>query len=291
MGSYHDWAGPNATRAYLSGARTRPHLRVAVGTLLLFVLALGSPTHPLPASAYVAWCSTYAWKTFYGIDHLYAGPLFIHQLSHVWINFRGIRDSYMRGKGIDYFENSRRVARVQQRYAMHNPLGFKGYGEHCWGITASDGPGPSVATVEGVESTFYDYMGRGVPDGIDDGSIAPWAVVASLPFAPEIVYPTIEYFVHHLKLHDQNPYGFKATFNQTTDEAAARNGADRSPTINGWVSKWHFDLNVGPIVLMIENYRSGMLWQLMRGCRPIVDGLRRAGFEGGWLGVAQRVGR
>ena len=158
--------------------------------MLMYVLALASPTHALPVSVYTAWCSTYEWKTCYDIDYLYAGPLFIHQLSHVWIDFRGIKDAYMRGKGIDYFENSRRATYVQQRYAIENPSKFEGYGEHCWGITASDGPGPADAVVKGVQRHFFDYEGRGAPYGIDDGTLSPWAVVASLPFSPEIVLPS-----------------------------------------------------------------------------------------------------
>jgi hypothetical protein len=244
--------------------------------LLLYVLALGSPTHPLPRSAYEAWASTYEWKRCYDIDYLYAGPLFTHQLSHVWIDFRGIQDAYMRGKGIDYFENSRRATLVQQRYAIDNPMGFNRYGAECWGITASDGPGPAVLKIAGIERHFYDYEGRGAPYGLDDGTIAPWAVVASLPFAPEIVLPTVHHFIHTLQLHDSNPYGFKATFNPTFDDTPD------SPEC-GWVSPYFFGLNLGPILLMVENHRSGMLWELMRGCRWIVDGLRRAGFDGGWL--------
>ena len=96
----------------------------------------------------------------------------------------------MRSKGIDYFENSRRATLIQQRYAIDNPLGFKGYGAECWGITASDGPGPVTLKIDGIERRFYDYEGRGAPYGIDDGTISPWAVIASLPFAPEIVLPT-----------------------------------------------------------------------------------------------------
>ncbi len=241
--------------------------------LLMYILALGSPTHPLPQGAYQAWCSSYEWKRCYDIDYLYAGPLFIHQLSHIWIDFRGIQDSFMRDKDIDYFENSRRATLIHQRYAIDNPLGFTGYGEHCWGITASEGPGPSVAIINGVERRFYDYEGRGAPYCLDDGTLAPWAVVASLPFAPEIVLPTLDHCVHGLKLHDGHPYGFRATFNQTYD--------DGSGTM--WVSPWHIGLNLGPVVLMIENYRSGMVWELMRDCMYLVDGLRRAGFEGGWL--------
>jgi len=247
--------------------------------LLLYVLALGSPTYPLPASAYAAWASTYQWKQAYGIDYLYAGPLFVHQLSHIWIDFRGIQDAFMRDKGIDYFENSRRATQVQQQYAIDNPLGFAGYGRDVWGITASDGPGPAVLQIDGVERRFYDYEGRGAPSGLDDGTLAPWAVVASLPFAPEIVLPAIHHCVHNLHLHDDHRYGFRATFNPTFHAQPGSPGC--------WVSPWHFGLNIGPIVLMIENHRSGMPWQLMRGCRWIVNGLQRAGFSGGWLSGGQ----
>jgi hypothetical protein len=247
--------------------------------LLLYVLALGSPSHPLSPAAYTAWASTYEWKRCYDIDYLYAGPLFTHQLSHVWIDFRNIQDAFMRGKGIDYFENSRRATLIQQRYAIDNPLGFKGYDEKCWGITASDGPGPTTSKIDGIERRFYDYEGRGAPYGIDDGTVAPWAVLASLPFAPEIVVPTAHHFIHTMKLHDHHPYGFKASINQTFCDQS-------DTTLDGWVSPYFFGLNLGPVVLMIENHHSGMLWNLMRDCRWIVDGLRRAGFDGGWLKVA-----
>ncbi len=244
--------------------------------LLLYVLALASPTHGLAPDSYAAWSSTYRWEQSYGYDYLYAGPLFTHQLSHVWIDFRGIQDAFMRDKGIDYFENSRRATYVQQRYAIDNPRKFASYGEHCWGITASEGPGPEVLTIQGVERSFFDYVGRGVPDGPDDGTLAPWAVVASLPFAPEIVLPAIDFCIHQAKLKESNAYGFKASFNPTHP------GEPGNP-FGWWVSPWHFGLNEGPIVLMIENYRSGMLWRLMRGCSYIQEGLRRAGFTGGWL--------
>jgi hypothetical protein len=244
--------------------------------LLLYILGLGSPMHPLPEESYAAWTSTYQWEHCYGQEYLYAGPLFTHQLSHVWIDFRGIQDAFMRDKGIDYFENSRRATYVQQQYAIHNPLKFKGYGRHCWGITASEGPGPDTFKVNGIERQFFDYVGRGVPYGPDDGTIAPWAVVASLPFAAEIVLPALDYCIHEAKLTELSPYGFKASFNPTYP------GKFRNP--HGWVSSWHYGLNQGPIILMIENYRTGLLWQLMRNCPYIARGLRRAGFGGGWLG-------
>ncbi len=157
----------------------------------MYLLGLGSPTFPLPPESYAAYCSTYQWKEIYGRELLYSGPLFTHQLSHLWIDFRGIRDAFMREHGSDYFENSRQATYVHQEYARRNPLEFAGYGEYCWGITATDGPGFETRRVNGIERQFYGYHARGAPYGPDDGTLAPWVVVASLPFAPEIVIPTV----------------------------------------------------------------------------------------------------
>ncbi len=240
--------------------------------LLLYILGLASPTHPLSSGSYRAWTRTYEWKRLYGHDFLNAGPLFIHQLSHMWIDLRGIQDEYMRGKGIDYFENSRRAVYIQQQYAIRNPRGFKGYGEYIWGLTASDGPGPARKKIGGRWRRFYDYSARGIPNGPDDGTLAPWAVVASLPFAPEIVLPSIEYFDQTFP-EMTSKYGFKCSFNPTFSSASGKD----------WISKGYYGLDQGPIVLMIENYRTNFLWRLMRRCPYIIDGLRRAGFSGGWL--------
>jgi hypothetical protein len=242
--------------------------------MLLYVLALGSPTYPLATEGYRAWAATYQWRTVYESELLYAGPLFIHQLSHIWIDFRGIQDSFMRAHQSDYFENTRRATMAQQQYAIRNPSGFARYGEHCWGVTASEGPGELTREVRGVVRQFFGYRARGVPDGPDDGTLAPWGVVASLPFAPEIVLPTIAH-VWRLRLGGAHSYGFKTTFNPTFPDPGG------SPM--GWVSPRHCGVNQGPIVVMIENYRSGLVWQLLRGCRYIVAGLRAAGFDGGWL--------
>ena len=247
--------------------------------MLLYLLALGSPTHPLPAESYDAWTQTYQWENLYGIDFLFAAPLFTHQLSHVWIDFRGIRDAFMRHKRSDYFENSRRATQVQQQYALHNPLWFKGYGKDCWGITAGLGPGFSrQPDAGGVERQFYGYVARGVPFGLDDGTLAPWAVVASLPFAPEIVLPALRH------LRDTHPEAFGAngllsSFNPSFDTG---NG-DGGP----WLAPECYGLDQGPVALMIENNRSGLLWRLMRECPAVVTGLRRAGFRKGWLGSAR----
>lgn len=244
--------------------------------LILYVLGLGSPTHPLPAESYAAWLAGHRWKTLYGHEFVYAGPLFIHQLSHIWIDFRGIQDAYMREHGSDYFLNSRLAAYVQRQYAINNPRGFSGYHADCWGITASDGPGHGRGglkrVVNGRPRRFYGYRARGVPFGPDDGTLSPWATAASLPFAPEIVLPALRHF-HELDLAEAHPYGFTASFNPTLAGDGPR----------GWVSPEHVGINQGPIALMIENHRSDFVWRLMRGCPYVVAGLRRAGFTNGWL--------
>jgi hypothetical protein len=242
--------------------------------MVLYLLGLGSPTHPLPVESYPAWTSTYRWKRLYGVDHLFAGPLFIHQMSYCWIDSRGIRDEFMRSHDVDYFENSRRATRVHQAYAMRNPGGFAQYGEHCWGLSASDGPGATVRQIGGRTRRFFDYVARGAPFGPDDGTVAPWAAVASLPFAPEIVLPTIEALTRRPRLGHPR-YGFRATFNPTFP--------DPGGSSDGWVSPYHYGINQGPIVLMIENHRSALIWELMRASPYLVTGLRRAGFAGGWL--------
>ncbi len=242
--------------------------------LILYILALGSKTHGIGPDSYAAWTKTYAWQTVEGIESLHAGSLFVHQLSHTWIDFRGLQDDFMREHDSDYFYNSAQATRIQQRYAMRNPRGFDAYGACCWGISASDGPGTLQRGPRGNAHRYFDYIARGVPHGPDDGTLAPWAVVASLPFAPDIVLPTLENFMQ-LNLHLENSYGFKASFNATFP-------GGREHSI-GWVSPYHFGINVGPIVLMIENYRSGLVWELCRSVPAIERGLRAAGFSGGWL--------
>ena len=242
--------------------------------LLLYILGLGSPSHPLPAESYAAWASTYQWKEIYGHEFLYGGSLFIHQYSHIWVDFRGIQDAFMRDKGIDYFENSRRATHIQREYAIRNPLEFAGYGENFWGLTASDGPGWTTRRIHGVERSFFDYVARGAPYGPDDGTVAPWAVAASLPFAPEIVLSTVRHF-QDVYPQVTGKYCLRCSFNLSFP-----NEVDAGA---GWTSPYHFGINLGPVVLMCENYRSDFLWRLMRACPCVVTGLRKAGFKHGWL--------
>jgi hypothetical protein len=244
---------------------------------IVYVLGLASPAHPLPGDSFKAWTETYQWENIYDYELLYAGPLFIHLFSQAWIDFAGIRDRFMREKGYDYFENSRRAAYVQREYARRNPHGFKGYGKNCWGLTANDGPGYQVKTINGRERRFLGYAARGAPYGPDDGTIGPCAALAFLPFAPELVLP----FLRHLcasypgMIRDSKlPGGFNPTL-------PGPSLPDADPSF--WVSEGYYGLDQGLLVLMIENYRSGMIWKLMRQCPHIGNGLRRAGFTGGWL--------
>jgi hypothetical protein len=239
---------------------------------LLYVLGLASPSHPLPCESFESWTATYQWENIYDIEFLYAGPLFIHHFSQAWIDFAGIRDRFMRGKASDYFENSRRATLVQREYARRNPYGYPGYGKDCWGLTANDGPGFETLRIDGREHRFFGYAARGVPYGPDDGTINPCAALGSLPFAPELALSALRHFCGHYPemIRDSRlPSGFNPSW--------PGDGA------SGWVCEGYFGLDQGLVVLMIENYRSGLIWQLMRRCPPIGNGLRRAGFTGGWL--------
>ena len=243
--------------------------------LILYVLALAAPEFAVTPDAYHAWTSTFKWRRLYGHEVLYAGPLFIHQFSHIWIDTRGIQDHFMAAKKTDYFENSRVATHLHRQYAIRNPRKYEGYEKDCWGFTASDGPADTIAKYRGRKRKFFDYTARGAPFGPDDGTISPWAAIASLPFAPEIVMQEIRH-LEKMVGHSPAGYGFHASFNLSfTDPQTGRH----------WVSPWHFALNQGPIVLMIENHRSGLIWKLMRDCAPIRLGLQRAGFANGWLDV------
>src|SRR5258705_256172 len=165
--------------------------------MFLYVLALGSESQAVDAGAWSFWTSTYGrtWGTLEGQEHLTFGPLFGHQYTAVWIDLRGLRDAYMRGRNLDYFENSRRAVYSQRAYATRHPLGWKGYGSDVWGLTACDGPTDANLPYNGQTRSFHTYAARGVnldPSvNFDDGTLAPTAVIGSLPFAPEIVIPAI----------------------------------------------------------------------------------------------------
>lgn len=251
----------------------------------LYLLALGSPTHPIDAEAWTAWTATYDWADFHGQEHVNFGPLFGHQFSHAWIDFRDIQDAYMRTRGIDYFENSRRAAYAQRAYAIDNPGGWSGFSENIWGLTACDGPANVTVSVNGTSREFRTYNARGAADNylVDDGTIAPTAAASSLPFAPEIALPAIRAMRENYGGAIYDAYGFVDAFNPTFTFTSVSLEQGRIEPGVGWVDTQHLGIDQGPILLMLENYRSGFVWAVMQRNPYIVAGLRRAGFSGGWL--------
>ena len=253
--------------------------------MILYILALGSPTHAVEPAAWTAYTSTYMWGRFHGQEYLQFAPHFGHQFSHIWIDFRGIQDEYMRGRGIDYFENSRRATYGQRQYAIDNPNGWRDYGADVFAVTASDGPADVTLTIDGRQRRFISYAGRGAGADhiLDDGTIAPMGVVASIPFAPEITIPAMKAMRERYGSNLYSTYGFLDAFNPTFRDESVRLTHGRVVPGVGWFDTDYLGIDQGPIVAMIENYRSELVWREMRESPYIIRGLRRAGFTGGWL--------
>ena len=253
--------------------------------LILNILALGSPTHPIEPAEHQAYISTYRWADFYGQQHVNFAPLFGHQYSHIWIDFRGIRDAYMRERGIDYFENARRATYSQRAYAMANPGDWKDYGPNVWGLTAVDGPLDTLLTLRGKPRRFWTYSARGAADGEirDDGTLGPTAAGGSVAFAPEIAVPALVEMREKYGDHLFTNYGFLDSFNPTFDVDIKPQHGKVVRGI-GWFDTDFLGIDQGPIIAMVENYRTRLVWRVMRTNPHIIRGLKRAGFTGGWLG-------
>lgn len=246
--------------------------------MLLYVLALGSPTHSVGTDVWTAWTKSYPWATFYDQTHVNFDPLFGHQYSHVWLDFRGIKDEYMRSKGIDYFENSRRATYANRAYCMANPAHWQDYNATIWGLTACDGPSDTL--VAGRQ--FFSYRARGAASTqiVDDGTIAPTAAGGSMAFAPEICVPALRAMKTKYGAQLYGNYGFRDAFNPTYRyPARVANGS----TQHGWFDVDYLGIDQGPILLMAENLRSGFVWKLMQKNPHIRRGLIKAGFTGGWV--------
>jgi len=217
--------------------------------MILYLLALGSPTLPISPDAWTAWTSSYTWETHFGQAFVVFPPLFGHQYSHVWVDFRGIQDAYMRDKGLDYFENSRRATLANRAYAIANPLGWVDYGENVWGLTASDIPS--------------SYRARGAPPAEnDDGTITPTAAGGSFAFTPHESLAALRHIYAAYRTQIWGPYGFKDAFNPSKQ----------------WFAADYLGIDQGPIVLMIENYRTGRIWHAFMRHPAIQHSLARAGF-------------
>ncbi len=242
--------------------------------MVLLIMAMASPTHPIPAEAWNAWTKDYQWATYYGQEHVNFGPLFGHQYSHMFIDFRGIQDAYMREKGIDYYENSRRATYANRAYCISNPGAYIGYSNKVWGLTACDGPGNQNKANPNI--AFMGYRARGAAQfyQVDDGTIAPTAAGGSMPFAAEICLPALEemYRLYGDKIYGE--YGFVDAFNWSI---VYEDGS------KGWVDTDYLGIDQGPILIQIENNRSGLIWNVMKKNPYIIAGLKKAGFTGGWL--------
>lgn len=256
--------------------------------MIVYLLALGSPTFPIAPNAWAAWTSTYdrSWGRLEGIEHLTFGPLFGHQYSHTWIDFRGMPDAYMAARGSDYFINSQRAVRAQRAYAIRNPLGWRGYGANVWGLTACDGPIDAQLTWQGQSRIFHTYAARGVSldgENHDDGTLAPTAMLASVAFEPELVLAGLTELVQRYGSAIYGSFGFLDAFNPSFlyDKVAPQMGHRVGEL--GWVDGDYLGIDQGPIVSMIENQRSGLIWRTMQSDPVLQRGLRRAGFTGGWL--------
>jgi hypothetical protein len=254
--------------------------------MLVYLLALGSPTYPVRPDAWGEWTSTYDkhWAAMFGQEYLTFAPLFGHQYTHVWADLRNIRDPYMQQRGLDYFENSRRAVYAQQAYAIANPHRCRDYGATVWGLTASDGPADMEIEDAGGRRRFRSYAARGV-DGTgksDDCTLAPTAVVASIAFAPELVVPTTLDMHRRFGQHIYSKYGFLDAFNRNfLFDVPLRHG--RYVPNFGWVAGDYLGIDQGAMLAMIENYRTALVWRVMRKNAHMRRGLEQAGFKGGWL--------
>jgi hypothetical protein len=239
--------------------------------LLIYILGLGSPTAPLAGDAFANWTLNYQWERLLGQDVLYSGPLFTHLFPHAWLDLRGIRDVFMREKRSDYFLNTCRTVALQREYCERNPHETAGYCRDIWGISAGDGPTALGSAEFAKDHRHFGYMARGVPFGPDDGTLCPWAMLATLPFTPEAALRGTRTMLERYPQVCREDR-FASGFNPTEE-----------PDRGGWVSEGWYGLDQGVLVMMIENARSGLIWSLLRACPYVRRGLKRAGFRGGWL--------
>ncbi|MFL6278022.1 MAG: glucoamylase family protein [Blastocatellia bacterium] len=197
---------------------------------LLYLLAIGSPTHPINKDAWYAWRRD--WVTFEGYRYAAsAAPLFIHQYSHAWVDYRGRRDR--KPSGIDYFQNSVKATRAHRLFCMKLAKEFPGYSENIWGITASD--------------SAKGYVAWGGPprDPAIDGTVVPCAAAGSLMFTPEISLPALRAMKDKFGERIYGRYGFTDAFNPN----------------NGWVNPDVIGIDVGITLLSAENLRSRNVWR------------------------------
>ena len=214
-------------------------------SMVMYILALGSPTFPLAADSWTAIKRT--WGRYHAHDLILSPSLFTHQFSHAFIDFRNKHDAFA-----DYFENSVQATLANRQFCIDNAESFKTYGKDSWGLTASIGPD--------------GYKAYGAPPGpaLHDGTVAPSAAAASIVFTPEYSISAMKHFYSKYRAGLWGNYGFSDSFNLDRNYFAAD----------------AFGINQGPTVLMIENYRSGLIWKLFMSRPEVQKGMKAAGFGG-----------
>ena len=218
--------------------------------LITYVLAAASSRYPISADVYHrGWAQGRDFRngrTFYGIDLPlgpdYGGPLFFAHYSFLGLDPRGLKDSYA-----DYWEQNRHHVLINREHCIRNPQGCKGYGADCWGLTASDN---------------YEGYNAHAPHN-DLGVIAPTAALSSFPYTPDHSMQALRHFYYRLGDRIWGEYGFKDSFSVSKD----------------WYAESYLAIDQGPIIGMIENHRSGLLWRLFMSCPEVRVGLRKLGFE------------
>ena len=219
--------------------------------LIMYILAASGSNEKYAVSSSVyhrGWAESNFFKNgkeFYGIKlplgFDYGGPLFFSHYSFLGLDPRGLKDRYA-----DYWEQNRNHTLINREHCVRNPNKFKGYGENCWGLTASD--------------TYNGYDAYSPTN--DKGTITPTAALSAFPYTPEYSMQALKHFYYDLGDKIWSEYGFVDAFNETQN----------------WYAKSHLAIDQGPIIVMIENYRSGLLWNLFMSCPEIKNGLKKLGF-------------
>jgi hypothetical protein len=218
--------------------------------LIMYILAASAEQYSVPAAVYhLGWAQSSSFKNgkqFYGytlpLGFDYGGPLFFSQYSFLGLDPRGLKDQYA-----DYWEQNKNHSLINHAYCVDNPKKFSGYGEDCWGLTASD---------------TYDGYNAHSPTN-DFGTITPTAALSAFPYTPEYSMKALRHFYNKLGDKIWTEYGFTDAFNETKN----------------WYAASHLAIDQGPIVAMIENYRTGLLWKLLMSCPEVKNGLKKLGFE------------
>ena len=228
--------------------------------LILYVLGASSPTHGVPPEVYhEGWAENgkiigsesydgYELKLHHQLDPPHGGPLFWAHYSYVGLDPRGLKDRYA-----DYWEENKNQTLINYQWCVDNPKKFKGYGTNNWGLTAS-------YSVKG-------YAAHAPDEKNDLGVISPTAALSSIPYTPELSTRAMRHWYEDMKDKLWGSFGFYDAFSETAD----------------WYPKDYLAIDQGPIVIMIENYRSGLLWKLFMSCPEIQNGLRKLGFQSPWL--------